>query len=836
MDIYLNPNFILKSVDILNGYVVSKKADNTLNSATVIFHDISNKPLEPFTLVKQDFIYYFIFSDTVEQYTFLEPIKYTHTCVLVSLTKILEKFYNQSHFDTDVTGRTIYNQLERFISNINVIIGNGFSKINSKYTYQLVLSGDWTKIQSYVAEEVVVEESTIREIFNYILSPTNCRIIVSGLDYVQETSVININLSFIDMNTRIDGNISDFLKLSADNDGDEFFGSITANVKNGRTNTTIHQVDTAKTSSTVTADTNNRVILFSEPIEYITEFNVAGNVSITIEWLSQTPDMPPIIDIISLTSKNFVNATDFFVDKEYWNTLDEIAKRSYLYYQRGETSTDLSRTYKDLIITKSQFVDFLKKVFGIYIENNYTPPQGYVFGNVANITPNDIDSFIFDYSYIATMDCVLSSTKQRRDYRSTALTLIDNQSDGQIDLLRYGVNLGGKARRLGNNKLIIDCKINSLEDLKPLFTTIQIDNEPYVLTSLTYATYKRSPLIGFYQVNYEFNKDFNAINSKVGVDKEKRIYKIPLTGYKNLIPFKTFTCIGFSNKFNMIEDFCRPTTQNIIARNIAVHLIADTNVPIPINERSKIDFCKVAVSTTSGSSAYDKNFILSCSAFSSGKQINLKTQFYDNYSSGLSVTQNQSIFSWIGGKKVAHNPYVNNLGKAYKFKAEFGTFFEARTLAQIQAQPTFIGNPDDFEKYATITFSYEKDRAESLLFQYINEIVSIDKDIVIGDEITKNMAIFSGSIEDAWIYTSNDLYVGGDSKCKGTRQGKASSMFQLMQTIGDFHLKVTGVYQNEHNSVAIGNANGDLYIGINRKPLINEEIRIRDSQLAFIPY
>jgi hypothetical protein len=123
-----------------------------------------------------------------------------------------------------------------------------------------------------------------------------------------------------------------------------------------------------------------------------------------------------------------------------------------------------------------------------------------------------------------------------------------------------------------------------------------------------------------------------------------------------------------------------------------------------------------------------------------------------------------------------------------------------------------------------------------LLFQYINEIVSIDKDIVIGDEITKNMAIFTGEITDAWVYTSNDLYVEGDSKCKGTRQGKATSMFQLMQTIGDFHLKVTGVYQNEHNSVAIGNANGDLYIGINRKPLINEEIRIRDSQLAFIPY
>lgn len=835
MDIYLNPNFILKSVDILNGYVVSNKADNTLNSATVVFYDISNKPLEPFTLVRQDFIDYFIFSDTVEQYTYIEPIKYMHTCVLVSLTKILEKFYNQSHYDTDIESRSIYNQVERFVNNMNCIIGNAFSVINSKYTYQLILSGDWAKMRLYSAEEIIVEERTIREILNYILSPTNCRIIVSGLDYVQETSVINIKLSFIDMNTRIDGNISDFLKITADNDGDEFFGSITSSVKNGRTNTTIHQIDTAKTTSTVTADTNNRIILFSEPIEYIKDFKVAGNVSVNVLWYSQNPLVPePISQQITFTSKDFINATDFFVDKEYWDILGEIEKRSYLYYQRGATSTDLSITYKDLIITKPQYVDFLKTVYGIYIENNYTPPQGYEFGNVTTISPDDIDSFIFDYSYVATIDCVVSSTKQRQDFRATSLTLIDNQSDGQIDLLRYGVNLGGKARRLGNNKLTIDCKINYLEDLKPLFTTIQFENEPYVLTSLTYATYKRSPLIGFYQVNYEFSKNFNAINSKVGVDKEKRIYKIPLEGFKNLIPFKTFTCIGFSNKFNMIEDFCRPTTQNILARNIAVHLVANTTVPTPANERSKIDFCKIAVSTIG--TGYDKYLLLPCAAFSTGKQINLKTQFFDNYSSGLSITQNRSVFSWIGGKKVAYNPYVNNLGKAYKFKAEFGTFFEARTLSQIQAQPTFVGNPDKFEKYATIIFNYEKDRAESLLFQYINEIMSIDKDIIVGNEITKNMAIFTGEITDAWVYTSNDLYVEGDSKCKGTKQGKATSRFQLMQVIGDYHLKVIGVGETAHNSVAIGNANGDLYIGINRVPEINEEIKILDSQLAFMGY
>lgn len=836
---------ILKTFEPLAGGTMTWVADDTLDSATVRIVTDTSEPFENTaiaTLVFEkgdgteiDSVKMLVGADTVEPYAKAAG-KFVHTLSLVELTKILEKFTNLHYVSTART--TLAVQVSTAIENLNTLIYGKYIDHDvtgePNYFFKLVADDNLVAmLANHQSEDYVNENATAREIFDDLFSTINARAVVTDI-----TNNYIIKVGVMDMNKTTDKTeVANRLGTFWQNNIDNFCGKVMSKVSNATPQSLVYTVDSFK-STLNTATTNDKVISTPFAVEYFKSFALAYKDEMLLEVTYTqggeeknkqiTINYP--IDLID--SKDFNgNSEDLLVDKEFWDTLPantptmtNYVKDNTLYYEQGADTVDVSRTFKDIVFTTNVFDTTAEKAIFRYIDRNRVSLLGGADCQITGFTtviasshPFAVDKWIFFASYAPFLDdVVLEATKNTKqvDYNVSLLSINDGQSDNVIDLTRYGRNLVGKAQRIGNDELSIDTNIYGFENVfEPLdkvddYVVYKMEMQIMSKANPTAAEDKN-----WYKVRYSMTKGFNNLAEKIGLAREKRIYQIPLTGYRSTLPIRQR--IAFNNRnFIYLSNTTEVTDRNFLSAYLMQRLV--NTKPSGMTE---LMLMKV---TASG-----KTFVLPIVGFGAGNTINFIARFYDNYSAGLSFVAKRNVFKWVGGNKACQNPYVNNNGVCLGFFDIAVGNTAGFNFESIKERPV-LGSSDTFIGISNDNLSYTKDRAESITLQKIYSFVQDERKFTsigklrIGDALIKDNYAFEFGIRPklklykdcAAKYFDGNIQVFNASD--GALVGETQDFLEVKYWAEKTAFLVVKNDNTEYNNCIIADDNGNIYLAVEK--------------------
>ena len=418
---------------------------------------------------------------------------------------------------------------------------------------------------------------------------------------------------------------------------------------------------------------------------------------------------------------------------------------------------------------------------------------------VDSLEPSITDT-LFRAEYVPYMDAHSKIGKQNITNPMLAKTSIyDNQSEKVIDLNRFGLNLYGKINRTGNKELTIDTVENSFDKL---LNVGDIYND-YVVVSRTYQIFKE-----FIKVQYKLSKDYNNISERIAINRERRLYNIPIENLKRDIFIKDY--ILASTTVLTI-----PTSKKALLSNSGVSYFLDTLS----NDESKPVILSVVETKTSTGTTYGP-FELGFYSYPMANTLNYKTKFYDNYSAGFSVQAKDGQV--VGGKKVVHNRYVDDIGECETLKITlacgFGVYHDIETqvvVAKTLPKTDIAYYVRNILSNESAPYKIKKDAFEHIEITYTIEArptISDANTIIIGNAFISNNNLLHSVNKQLKVYFSFENYNHLDNKIKPNSNTSSSYYF----TISSYSIEVTGNHPDAI-SWAIGDEEGNLYIACNDK-------------------
>lgn len=847
---------ITKEYTPLAGGVMNWVADDTLDSATFRVVSDTATPFENTAIATIVFekgdgteiesIKMLVGADNVEPFA-KGAGKYVHNLMLVELTKILEKFTNLHYISTMDT--QLSTQIDTAFENLNTLIyGKYIDFLVSPTTFPYMLQQDDllksenSPFYGLPAEDYINENATAREILDGLFSTVNARAVVTDI-----TNNYIIKVGVMDMNKTTDKTeVANRLGTFWQNNIDNFCGKVVSKVSNATPQSYVFVIDSFK-SLLNTATTNNKVVATAFNVEYFADFSLLPNddrqinVKYTKGGVSYnkyvTIPYPTPLPLIG--SKDFSGASqDLLVDKEFWDALDSDAasytnyvKDNTLYYERGAASVDVSRTYKDLFFTQSVFEMTAKKAMFRYIDLNRVALLGDADCQITGMETTGnfwgIGDFIYTAKYAPLVDDVIieaNKTKKQND-RNAVFSITDGQSDNIIDLSRYGRNLVGKAQRIGNDELSIDTNVYGREDvLEPLDKVGDYIVYKTEMQIMSKAHYSDTEDKNWYKVRYSMTKGFNNLAEKIGLAREKRIYQIPLTGYRSTLPIRASIAYGLQGNFALLQD----GENNEQKKTLSAFLLQRLVNTFPSDMYNAILMNVVVM---------NYHYVLPVVGFGAGNTMNFIGRFYDNYSAGLSFVAQRNIFKWIGGNKACQNPYVNNAGVAFGFFDISIGNIPALDSDNIKKRPA-VGANETFWGFGKSDISYTKDRAESITLQKIYSLVEDNKFTGY-----KKMRIGEALIRDNYAFEVENRptlklykdcpakYLDGNAQTFKTSEGTLVGATQDYLEVKYFSYQdIKGGYlvvkndNTEYNNCIIADDNGNIY-------LVAEKLGKKDGEI-----
>ena len=847
---------IIKEYTPLAGGVMNWVADDTLDSATFRVVSDTATPFENTAVATIIFekgdgteiesIKMLVGADNVEPFA-KGAGKYVHNLMLVELTKILEKFTNLHYISTMDT--QLSTQIDTAFENLNTLIyGKYIDFLVSPTTFPYMLQQDDllksenSPFYGLPAEDYINENATAREILDGLFSTVNARAVVTDI-----TNNYIIKVGVMDMNKTTDKTeVANRLGTFWQNNIDNFCGKVMSKVSNATPQSYVFVIDSFK-SLLNTATTNNKVVATAFNVEYFADFSLLpnddrqinvkytkGNVSYNKYVTIPYPTPIPLIG-----SKDFSGASqDLLVDKEFWDALDSDAasytnyvKDNTLYYERGAASVDVSRTYKDLFFTQSVFEMTAKKAMFRYIDLNRVALLGDADCQITGMETSEnfwgIGDFIYTAKYAPLVDDVIieaNKTKKQND-RNAVFSITDGQSDNIIDLSRYGRNLVGKAQRIGNDELSIDTNVYGREDvLEPLDKVGDYIVYKTEMQIMSKAHYSDTEDKNWYKVRYSMTKGFNNLAEKIGLAREKRIYQIPLTGYRSTLPIRASIAYGLQGNFTLLQD----GENNEQKKTLSAFLLQRLVNTFPSDMYNAILMNVVVM---------NYHYVLPVVGFGAGNTMNFIGRFYDNYSAGLSFVAQRNIFKWIGGNKACQNPYVNNAGVAFGFFDISIGNIPALDSDNIKKRPA-VGANETFWGFGKSDISYTKDRAESITLQKIYSLVEDNrftgyKKMRIGEALIRdNYAFEVENRPTLKLYKDCPAkYLDGNAQTFKTSEGTLVGATQDYLEVKYFSYQdIKGGYlvvkndNTEYNNCIIADDNGNIY-------LVAEKLGKKDGEI-----
>ncbi len=800
------------------GFTVGQVADgNSLSTATVVINSNSRAAIKPFTIVRIAFVQlgvnYLDFCVGADNVTPTDKQGlWKHTLVLVEQTKILEKFVLQAAILTN-TNDTMQEQVNKLLANVEMAIFG-----ETKTVEFAVETATAEILAQYEAEEVKMS-GTLREVLDTIFSAFDSRVRASITEW---GDTLKIQIGHFSLTEYSDIEQIEPITIATSNNVDDFCGGIYSDVKNAVGAKEITETNTLK-ARTAAASTNDAEFLFAYPVEYITKaaFTLSKNVAFG-KYVAQTW-VPSLVLTDMIDQK--IDFTEWFVDSEYYQTLSETEQNNYMAYARGQAEQSVVSTYKFFLFTTTNFENVLKQALKAWAKAKY--PTTDIDGldvRYSNTTAlwgesySDLYGILWEITYVPTIDTTIELLKPKATDVEKRLQIISNQQATTPDLYRYGNNLAGKLLRTGNTELVYDDNVPNYASLWPLLGKIN-----------GYIVWKRefSAWDDFIDVRYYLTENYNNLNQKIGINREIRLFTIPQSGLETILTMRATIGVGTASEWG-----AKKKTSPIVSHYALSSLIKGLF-------GEDISAAKVGYSAidTYGTDL-TANFLLPTANYGAGQTSVFQSKFYDNYTAGYSVTENRKIFDWIGGKKVAHCPYVDDYGEFARIGIRLGTAIDfsqmdtdskIEVIKKLPAASSATGFVNNITKRRALY--YNKDREQAITTKYCLDFESTNNLHVIGTGFAANNALVGGAGAairlTAWIskqkYTSMDI-----TRVKGTNYFNTQELavtdifeYEIDEATQRVVLKVkvndltNSIIAAGYTAFAIGDGAQNLYVAIN---------------------
>lgn len=752
---------------------------------------------------------------------------YEKTISLVEATKILDSIFIYNCNLTNKTD-TLKQQITKLLNNAEI----GVEK--SRWLQCEAATATYSVFNGYKSEDFFFDNITLREALYRIFGVAHFRPHVSAINYVGgDIKYINIE-PISQINTKeissLD-NAGDFIGDEAEISIDNYFGTIKARGYNSISKNTIKTGELPFTTSEAQLTTNNMIADLGFPIEDIKSFKVGGSkIRISVEYYRATVHELTYVDLAY-----FYDITDKIVDNSIYSLLSKDEQNLTMPYTKGDSTIGFSKSYKTLLFTHSSISEILnldlKKlgnsdIYKYCKENNIADTSGTTgyLGNVAitKITfTNGIESLFFKAEFIPRFNTVIEISKPGvYDNDRLQVAIADNQSANTIDIARHGRALAGLARRTGNEEITPNfiCKgFNNLLPVMGKFTGLTGRNSylnDYVITKREYAIYD-----DYLKVKYYCTKDYQAINEKIGVDREKRLYNIPLESSDCPIYVKYYVTVDITAKTNSTG------FKASILYNSIVNFVIDSH-----NDNFRLAYLYLATKEARSEQAIDgklikqlennQYFALPLLPYASDKCITFIAQPLDNYSVGYSRSGREFSYWGGGGMQMLYNPYTDKNGECDGFTVCLASRQNVANNVSSYPKVTKGGETlisDD------VQISYKKDRTQRPVFFIAFEFLPSKElygKVVFGEAAaSQNFLVVSEAPEKRYVYSSDEIYREGETKIKGARVGEALNYFipSLHDTEKTVYLRVQKdmPLSSSIKSYAIGDESGNLLIAFN---------------------
>nr|DAJ60135.1 MAG TPA: hypothetical protein [Caudoviricetes sp.] len=767
---------------------------------------------------------------------------YEKTISLVEATKILDSIFIYNCNLTNKTD-TLKDQIAKLLNNAEI----GVEK--SRWLQCEAATATYSVFNGYKSEDFFFDNITLREALYRIFEVAHFRPHVSAINYVGgDIKYINIE-PISQINTKEISSLDsagDFIGDEAEISIDNFFGTIKARGYNSISKNTIKTGELPFTTSEAQLTTNNMIADLGFPIEDIKSFKVGGSkIRISVTYYRNTTQELTYVDLAY-----FYDITDKIVDNSIYSLLSKDEQNLTMPYTKGDSTIGFSKSYKTLLFTHSSISEILnldlKKlgnsdIYKYCKENNIADTSGTTgyLGNVA-ITDikftNGIESLFFQAEFIPRFNTVIEISKPGvYDNDRLQVAIADNQSANTIDISRHGRALAGLARRTGNEEITPNFICNGFNNLLPVmgkFTGITGRDSylnDYIVTKREYAIYD-----DYLKVKYYCTKDYQAVNEKIGVNREKRLYNIPLESSDCPIYVKYYVTVDITAKTNSTG------FKASILYNSILNFVLNS-----YNNNFRLAYLYLATKEARSEQAIDgklvtqlennQYFALPLLPYASDKCITFIAQPLDNYSVGYSRSGREFSYWGGGGMQMLYNPYTDKNGECDGFTVCLASRQSVANNVSSYPKVTKGGETlisDD------VQISYKKDRTQRPVFFIAFEFLPSKElygKIVFGEAIaSQNFLVVSEAPEKRYVYSSGEIYREGETKIKGARVGEALNYFipSLHDTEKTVYLRVQKdmPLSSSIKSYAIGDESGNLLIAFNMALTKDEKLYFNISR------
>jgi hypothetical protein len=447
----------------------------------------------------------------------------------------------------------------------------------------------------------------------------------------------------------------------------------------------------------------------------------------------------------------------------------------------------------------------------------------------------DLDNVAFRIAFVPYYNATMRSQKQNINDVLYNLQIPTNQAGRIVSADRLVQNMQGKIERYGQDEISIKKRGTIFTELFSLGDFTTYENSLYIVSTRRIEYYR-----SHYTVTYGLSKNFNRVSNRVVIDQENREFEQlltrqtvdrdlvyeeyiemdikPLTNDSLITPFGME---GYINAFRSPREFFGnergdPDTGN--NQDCDVAFIKSDQMDDP--------------AITSGKGIYRQ-----LTKGGAGNAIHFHWEFDDTVKAGdqsetdtylkaddiaVEIETNKTVtYTDVNGEldTLEFSFHKGWVGEDFNYKKEF-------PVDDIPDNPMFGGHGRGSLE-ADDSLKVLKDAGEKLSGTYIIHTVPHWQHahrFVIGSQFIKhnNLIHILSPTEDLYVYRSNtETYHGitNNTKALGTRIDACDyGLFLNGSTYGTYQysIEVDEDFTDGYKSWGIGNANGDLYLGVNQ--------------------
>lgn len=613
--------------DLNDGFILNKKYNEELDNATITIPFSDKLNLSPFDFVEiEDERFgteYFLVDTWVETTVSFNPLKYNYDINLISETIKLQKIVMPNLTITHPIGKTpkkIWQKLEEYCLTYVYPQYNELTLDSSIYE----LTDD--------CPEGEFNRPTAFEVFNTLLGKVN------GV-----VRVHNHKIGFL----RLDqyGDEIDESKLYYNNDTQtikDYADRLDVQVSNGITEkknfASLSGITVRGGEGQAVVNDDNMLILLEKPIYDLSE---EADVYVYIPYKDTVENNKEITGIARL------RITDRIVEKAVYDTYKVSTssgmvvgnyKRNALYYTRGGNTIE-GLAYNETTIlgfnTWSALYNIIRVEINKQISKNALP----------DFTEAQMRKNVYFRLEYKTNESFRFVVEKENNYNAT---LVDNQTETQVDILNFGKVEQDKLNRLGNKNQIITATYMYDEKIPKLGDYIG----RYVLAQTEVVYYKDYALFKGY-----LYKDFVRKNMFYGLNSKKRSTQIAT---ESVVRNDVFNYdVTFHLERQRYDYFIR-----YVLMPLSVSGYPDMGSFEGYDYYEYPKYCVFETHDENNDLILDYKVLVTPSSFVCGKSNVIQFQMMDNYSAGIRVAD-----AVTGGNKQEYVKYTNDYGEFKGFNA-----------------------------------------------------------------------------------------------------------------------------------------------------------------------